>query len=283
MTDIVTVLPAGFDPKNPDADRHTLAEAVLAEAKAHHGSADAFARAIYRIKQEQLYKFLPLHYETFEAFLLAEFRVSRRTGLRWVDQGREILAIDSAPTDKGAGQPVARVSQTGLARPDQPTIGVREAARLKAERKAREAGEAALNSLPPRATPNDADEPPATPSEARSEPQEAPHAPEAPPTEAEPWEAPEAPKPAKRVSRADQQAREYLERVLAVLRAFDPNDLARVATDEEKYLVTSFSLPFVKLAGRKRTVVVDQKTCPHPANRRIGTSCGLCKMERVSK
>ena len=300
--DVTTVMPEGFDPNHPDANRHTYAQALLAEAKTHLGAVERFVVLMATIKNEGLFKLLG--YKTYDAMVIAEFGRSARTGQRWVEQGNALATGEGPPKAIGPGQTATRASQNGIGiePPEAPRISQREAAR-----KARERREATKPEPPPGIQPSEPSTPGAEPpgrvprgprkpppgtteveaavkavkdaDEASPGPGRNGSAPE--PSRPDPADEWEYPSPSPAAPTEAEVARANLTDLLGFMGKLKPAELAAVATQADREAIQAFAAHFVvipaRVSRRQAEPGIDPKDCKHPINRRIGSMCGACR------
>lgn len=298
--DLTTVIPEGYDPNAPDANRHTYAVAVLAEAHANFNAVERFVVLMTTIKSEGLFKLLG--HKTFDDLVLKEFGKSDRTGRRWVEQGNELLALDGPSKAITAGETRTRASGTdgsiSSADPNQPaSISQRSAAKKAAERRERTKPKPPPGVQPSEPATPGAEPPgrvargPRTPPEP-SVPDPSTPGPSDTSTTVSPGFSPrpddglgdwgEPPVGGRSRSTAEDVAKANLEDLLRFMGKYRPAELAAVATGLQCDAITAFAAHFapvtIAMRGRRMTrdVGVDPKDCKHPVNQRIGQGCGAC-------
>lgn len=233
--------------------------------------------ALLEIRDRKLYR---ASHRSFEAYCIERLGFSRATAYRMIDVAR---GDDSER--ESAGQ---HVSPRDIS-PEARAIGQASA---KAAQRAQEADARRHTTLD---QPPETIQPPHEPLERTEPPKPAPE-----PEEDEPQVdilrgMPEhnlTPPPLTRMAGAGAptrpvragklEARQALNRLLAVLDANDAEVLAAQATKAERIRVTAFAAAF-----RERPLSeedqIDPKDCPHPANRRLGDVCGRCGARKKAK
>lgn len=279
MTDLAiteAIIPEGYDPDGPDANRENYARALAAEAQRLYSKVERFYVIFATIRDQQLFKLLGYH--TLHDFAFGEYGVSPATAQRWVVTGRAIAELDIAPpTLSELGKPVTHTGNPTVPMQrvtDEMRISQREAARLakvkkeqeeaEADREAREAREAALRAA----------------REAKEAKRREIEAAEPEVLVAKPIKGP-TPKPdhVRRVS-----ARDTINRLINVIDAVDDaRVVARAATASERAMIWAFAGHFAPNRIVSEEAMSAQDCAPHPVARKIGKDCGRCGAKGVWK
>lgn len=279
MTDLATteaIIPEGYDPNGPDANRENYARALADEAQRLYSKVERFYVVFATIRDQQLYYLLG--YNTIQDFALGEYGVSPATAQRWVVTGRAIAELDIAPPQTTElGKPVTHTGNPTVPLQrvtDEMRISQREAARLakvkkeqeeaEAERELREAREAALRAA-------------REAKEARRREIEA-AVPEV--LVAKPVRHPST--SAERTPRIS--ARATINRIMAAIDGVDDaRVVAAAATASEKAQIVAFAAHFAPRRVQSEEVMSEKDCAPHPVARRLGKDCGRCGARGVWK
>ena len=281
MTDLATteaIIPAGYDPNGPDANRENYAKALAAEARTLYSKVERFYVVFATIRDQQLFKLLG--YNTIHDFAFGEYGVSPATAQRWVVTGRAIAEIDDGSSSNGVVELGRAPTHTGnptvpMQRvTDEARLSQREAARLAKIKKEQEEAEAQREAREARRAAREA---------ARAEKERRRAEVEAAEPEvlvARPVAAPTArPAHAKRVS-----ARDTINRLIAVIDAVDDaRVVANAATASEKAMIWAFAGHFAPKRVVNEEVMSEKECAPHPVARRLGKDCGRCGARGVWK
>lgn len=250
MTDLATTNGAALEDLT-EADGQRLIELERQVDKAMRSAGRLAGAALAEIRDRRLYR---ASHRSFEDYVLDRMGISRSTAVRMITTalGEEATVDPVAAIGAASAKAATRRHQTL----DQPPVVIEPAHE------------------PLRVAPE--------------KPKEAPKEPE-PPKPARSRLIPPLPSaltPGMGQERATRiEARNALNRVLAILDMVDPVEMAKASVKGERIRIARFAEAFANFDRKeaKQEEIIDPATCPHPENRRIGDLCGRCGAKKKAR
>lgn len=278
MTDTTTAMPAVLEDMDEEEGRR-LIELEREVEKAMRSAGRIAGAALAEIRDKRLYR---ASHASFERYVLERHGLSKSTAQRMIAVATgETNGL--SPEARAIGEASARAAQRRHETLDQPPAVL-------------DPDPEVLGGEPE--TDEEAPEPTAAPDVLRGIPEPLLIPPMPPPRNLHPdadrndtsrpaGVVPDgAPPKAERSARM--RHRNDLNRILAIVETSDLVGMAHVSTPHERILIARFAEAFaIETQNAKRReagrAAVDPKDCDHPANRRVGDTCGKCGAKKKAR